>query len=131
MDQTDESSADAMAGRALLRLPFGLLIGFVGVFVTLQAIDRFESDAPAEPLEVILGVPDFAGFCSREGQEQLQGVATTGDAFGWRCVGLVDRLWTSEGLSVDEVCRWEYGPSAFARLIDETDSDGWLCASEP
>lgn len=130
MEKPDDSPTEAVSARSILRLLVGLLIGFIGVFVTLQAVDYFEPDAAFEPLEVVLGVPDFEGYCTRD-DPQLRGVATTGDAFGWQCVGLVDRLWTTQDLTANEVCRWEYGPTAFARLADESEAGGWICAGDP
>jgi hypothetical protein len=117
--------------RAVAKLLVGLTLGFVGAFVTLQAIDRFGPHTEAGPLEIVLGSPDFDGYCSRADGWRLRGVATTGDALGWRCVGSVRGLWTTEPVVVDDVCKWAHGPTAAARLVDEAADDGWLCVSTP
>lgn len=130
MDTLDRSGTEPRGGRALLRLPLSLLVGFFGAFATLQVIEYFDTDPAAEPLEVVLGVPDFEAYCARD-EPGLRGITTTGDAFGWQCVGLVQRLWTTEMLDVNSVCQWQYGSAAFARLSDESDVNGWRCASSP
>lgn len=117
-------------GRALLRSGLGLLIGFVGAFVTLQVIDRVDAEPEAAPLEVVLGRPDFDDYCARDGQ-QLRALATTGDADGWHCVGRVQGLWTTTPIAIDEACRWEHGRQALARLAEPDQPDGWVCVESP
>lgn len=125
---TEDTVRGVMTWRALVKLLVRFGVGFVGAFVTLQAIERFGSHTDADPLEMVLGAPDFDGFCARDGG-QLRGVATTGDAFGWRCVGTVRGLWTTESIAVDEACKWEHGPAALARLVDEESDEGWFCVA--
>jgi hypothetical protein len=119
------------SGAALLRLLLGLVLGFAGAYVTLQAIDRFSPAAPVDPLEVVLGPPSFDSYCARDEGRQLRGVATTGDANGWQCVGRIQGLWTTEPIVVDEVCRWEHGSAATGRLFDPIDPAGWMCVTAP
>ena len=120
-----------MTGRALAKLLLGLALGFVGAFVTLQAIDRFgPADAP-DPLEVVLGPADFDAYCERGPDDRLRAVATTGDAFGWQCVGTVGGFWTAEPVTADEVCRSEHGAQAVGRLVGDGDVDGWFCVTSP
>lgn len=120
-----------MTARSLLRLAFGLLTGFLGAFITIQAIDRFSDDPAIEPLEFVLGAPDFDAFCGRSEDGALRAVSTTGDASGWECVGLLRQLWTTEEVDVGEVCRWQYGVAASVRLIDASEPDGWMCVTQP
>lgn len=117
-------------GPALLRLLLGLAIGFAGAWVTLQAIDRFGSNGDLEPTEIALGRPDFDGYCDRDDGRRLRALTTTGDAYGWQCAGPVRGLWTTEPIVVEDVCRWQHGPAATARLVDDA-ADGWQCVSDP
>lgn len=120
-----------MTARALGKLLLGLTLGFVGAFVTLQAIDRFGPAAEPDPLELVLGPPDFDAYCERGPDDRLRAVATTGDAFGWQCVGLVHQLWTTADVDIAEVCRWHYGVTASERLVDGSVPDGWVCVTDP
>lgn len=116
-----------MSWRALYKLALGFSLGFLGAYVTIQAIDRFAPAAEEEPLEIVLGAPDFDAFCSRDQGRDLRGVTTTGDPYGWQCVGTVGGLWTTEPLEPEDVCRWEHGAGVFARLVTVDDPAGWMC----
>lgn len=121
-----------MGARAILRLFVGLVIGFAGAFATLQAIERFGSESEVgEPVAIILGEPDIDGFCERDTDRRMRAFATSTGPFGWQCVGLIGRLWTSEDVDIGDVCRWEYGDVAYERLVDAQSSDGWRCVRNP
>lgn len=118
-----------MSWRTLYKLALGFSLGFVGAFVTIQAIDRFGPSPEAEPLEVVLGAPDFDAFCTRD--LDLAAVSTSGEPDGWVCAGLVGGLWTTRPVDVQEVCRWNYGTAASERLVDASVPDGWVCVTDP
>lgn len=115
----------------VLRLFIGLVVGFLGAFVTVEAIERFGTEpGSGERLETVLGEPDFDQYC-RHTDESLRGVATTSDAFGWQCVGFVRSLWTAEGIDVGALCRWQFGADARERLTTESSVSGWRCVTDP
>jgi hypothetical protein len=117
---------------ALARRVVGLGVGFLGAFVTLQAIERFASATdPTERTELVLGQPDFDAYCRRDADRDLDGVLTDTDAFGWQCVGFVQSFWTAERANAAEVCAWQFGVEASARLVDESSPDGWRCVTSP
>ena len=117
---------------ALARRVVGLGVGFLSAFVTLQAIERFASGADLiEPFELVLGRPDFDAFCGRDTDRDLKGVTTDTDAFGWKCVGFVQSFWSTERANAAEVCAWQFGVEASARLVDESSPDGWRCVTSP
>lgn len=119
-------------GVALARRMVGLGVGFLSAFVTLQAIERFASDDdPSERIELVLGQPDFDAYCRRDTDRDLDGVLTDTDAFGWQCVGFVQSFWTTEPADAAEVCAWQFGVEASARLVDESSPDGWRCVTSP
>lgn len=120
-----------MTGRAIAKLLLGFALGFTGAFATLQAIDRFDADDDPDPLEIVIGAPDFDAYCERGPDNRLRAVATTGDAFGWQCAGVVRQLWTTHDVEVADVCRWQYGDVASARLVDAAVPEGWLCVTDP
>lgn len=121
-----------LSAQALARRVVGLGVGFLGAFITLQAIERFESDGDSvERIELVLGQPDFSAYCSRDTERHLEGVTTEGDAFGWQCVGFVQSFWTTEEATPAEVCAWQFGVEASARLVDESSPGGWRCVTSP
>lgn len=118
-----------MTWRAALKLVVGFALGFVGAFVTIQAIDRFGPRDEPDPLEIVLGDPDVEAWCARD--HDLRAVSTSGDANGWECAGLVRGLWTTEAVAIGEVCRWQFGVAASERLVDASVPDGWVCVTDP
>jgi len=115
--------------RGLLRLPIGLTIGFVSVFVTVQVIDRF-APSYAGLSERDLGPPDVDAYCAGM-DPPLRAVTVTSGADAWNCVGLVERLWTSVDVDIGDVCRWTFDPNASALLVDPSTPNDWRCVVGP
>lgn len=131
-DDDQRATPRRLDGVALARRVVGLGVGFLGAFVTLQAIERFASDTdPIERIELVLGQPDFDAYCGRDTARDLDGVTTDTGAFGWQCVGFVQSFWTTERADAAEVCAWQFGVEASARLVDESSPDGWRCVTSP
>ncbi|MGA1076613.1 MAG: hypothetical protein ACO307_16000, partial [Ilumatobacteraceae bacterium] len=84
--------------RGMLRLPIGLAIGFVSVFVVVQAIDRFAPSADGLSGRD-LGPPDLDGYCART-TPPMRATRVTGGPYGWSCVGLLEQLWTSAEIDI-------------------------------
>jgi len=113
------------------RAIFGLLAGFVGASVTIEAIDRF-GDEPlqVERLEVVVGQPNFEEYCSRD-ESGLVVTSARGDPFGWGCSGPISGLFSTIAINIDDVCRTQFEPRTRARLFELGNPNGWRCISDP
>ena len=109
----------------IVRAGLGLAGGFAGTFAVIEAVDWLgPTDRGAE---VVLGVPDLRGYCSRD--ESLLPLLVAPDPYGWECAGPIANIWTSAVIDFDEVCRWQYDEQASAQLVDPDRPEGWRCIS--
>lgn len=92
----------------------------------LTAVDRFDADEVRTRGRVVLGVPDFERYCTRE-SAAMTAVLEVDDAYGWRCAGLTAQLWGRRRVDPHDVCRWQYGENATAVVVDSNSSRGWVC----
>ena len=116
-----------MIRRPLVRSGLGLVVGFVGAFAVIQAVDRL---GPADsPSEVVLGVPDLGGYCERD-HEGLLPLLVSPDPYGWECAGPISNMWTSTVIDIDAVCQWQHDEPARARLVDPDRPEGWRCVTD-
>jgi hypothetical protein len=114
----------------LVRAGLGLAVGFVGAFVVIEAADRLgPSDGSGDDVEVVLGVPDLGGYCSRE-HDALLPLLVVPDPYGWECAGPISNVWTSTEIDFDAVCRWQHDERARARLVDPERPEGWRCVTD-
>ena len=118
------------------RMVLGLLVGFTGAYVAIEAIDRFGTEpGTGERLEVVLGRPDFEAYCGRDNSELVVTPAVRDpiddDPLGWSCSGPVRGLFSTIAIDIDDVCRVQFEPRARARLFDLDDPNGWRCISDP
>ena len=108
----------------IVRALIGFVTGFALAATTIVFAGYLDS-ADEDVLDITPGEPDMAGFCARDGSD-LQPIDPTSLAFGWRCAGRVDGLWRVASIDMIELCQWQYGPDATARLVSD-DADGWRC----
>ena len=116
-----------MIRHPLARAALGLTVGFVGTFATIQAVDRLGPSGAG--VEMVLGVPDLSGYCSRE-NEALRPLLVVADAYGWECAGPISNVWTSTVVDIDAVCQWQHDRRARARLDDPGLPEGWRCVTD-
>ena len=105
---------------------FGLSIGFVGAYVAHDAAERLGSEPDRSPVAEVLGAIDYDSFC-RRGETDLRAVSLTADAYGWRCSGVMNGIFGTDDIDVQEACEWQYGVAAVAFLEDADSPDGWPC----
>ena len=114
----------------VVRAMLALAVGFVGAFVVIQAVERL---GPAERVgvrnEMVLGVPDLSGYCSRE-HDGLLPLLVAPDPYGWECAGPIENVWTSTVIDVDAVCRWQYDEPVRAHLTDPERPESWRCVTD-
>jgi hypothetical protein len=116
-----------MIRHPLVRSGLGLAVGFVGTFAAIQAVDLLgPTDSGGE---IVLGVPDLGGYCTRE-HEGLLPLLVSPDPFGWECAGPISNVWTSTIIDLDAVCQWQYDEPVRARLVDPDRPEGWRCVTE-
>lgn len=108
----------------LVRAVIGFVAGFALAATTIVFAGSLE-DADDAVLDITLGEPDIDGYCARDGAD-LRPIETASLEFGWRCAGRVDGLWHVAGIDMVELCRWQFGADATARLVSD-DTDGWRC----
>jgi hypothetical protein len=116
--------------RRLARAGLGLTAGFVGTFAVIQAVDLLGPTASTgRNGEVVLGVPDLNGYCSRE-NEALRPLLVAADPYGWECAGPVSNVWISTVIDVDAVCQWQHDEMARAELVDADLPASWRCVTD-
>ena len=119
-----------MIAHPIARAGIGLAVGFLGAFAVIQAVDRL---GPTEPggdgTEIVLGVPDLGGYCARE-NDALLAMLISPDPYGWECAGPVSTVWTSTGIDIDAVCRWQHDDETRAELVDPERPEGWRCVTD-
>ncbi len=119
-----------MIRNPLVRAALGLLVGFVGAFVVIQAVDRLGPSARANAqVEVVVGVPDLSGYCTRD-HDGLLPLLVSPDPYGWECAGPISNVWTSTPIDFDAVCRWQHDERARAVLVDPDRPEGWRCVTD-
>jgi hypothetical protein len=113
--------------RPFVRSGLGLVVGFVGAFAVIQAVDLL---GPADPdTEMVLGPPNLSGYCVRE-HEGLLPLLVSPDPYGWECAGPISNVWTSTVIDIDAVCQWQHDELARARLDDPDRPEGWRCVTD-
>lgn len=115
-----------MFRHAPVRAAVGLLVGFAAAWATFFVVDRYGERDLA--LEVPLGAIDFDDYCAVV-EPDLAARLIADDAYGWRCVGTIDGFFTIREVDVDSACQAQYQPESSARLVDESDPEGWRCFS--
>ena len=116
-----------MNRRPLVRSGLGLVVGFVGAFAVIQAVDRL--GPAASDSEVVLGPPNLSGYCVRE-HEGLLPLLVSPDPYGWECAGPISNVWTSTVIDIDAVCQWQHDELARAVLVDPERPEGWRCITD-
>lgn len=113
--------------RPLLRAGLGLLVGFVGSLAIITVVEH-SSEVDSDDGRFELGRPDFEEYCAREaGMRALQ---IGNDALGWRCAGAPNQVWGVRDIDTNDLCRWQYDPTAYAVMVDPSDVDGWRCVRD-
>jgi hypothetical protein len=111
----------------LVRAALGLLVGFVGAFAVIQAVDRLgPAERTRDGAERVLGVPDLDGYCTRE-HDALLPLLVSPDPYGWECAGPIANVWTSTVIDIDAVCQWQHDARARAELVVPDRPEGWRC----
>jgi hypothetical protein len=113
--------------RSIARAALGLVAGFTGAFAVIQAVDRLGTEG-ARSSEIVLGVPDLSGYCSRH-TEALLPLLVVPNPYGWECAGPIANVWTSTVIDFDEVCQWQHTVRARARLVIDR-PEGWRCVTD-
>ena len=117
-----------MIRHPLARSGLGLAVGFVGAFAVIQAVDLL-GPADDSSAEMVLGVPNLAGYCVRE-HEALLPLLVSPDPYGWECAGPISNVWTSTVIDIDAVCQWQHDEPARAVLVDPDRPEGWRCVTD-
>jgi hypothetical protein len=112
--------------RPVVRGVLGLFVGLGGGLVTITAVDRLSNETERESTE--LGRLDVEGYCARE--PGMRALHLTRDAHGWRCAAVMDRVRDVREVDTHAACRWQFGPAAYAVLVDAADPDGWWCVRD-
>ncbi|MER6309396.1 hypothetical protein [Streptomyces sp. NPDC001657] len=74
------------------------------------------------------GVPDLQGWCEAKGLNLVASDNAKYPAYRWFCVN--SSRSHVEGIPMDQVCTWQYGPDALDRLADANATeigDAWDC----
>jgi hypothetical protein len=109
----------------LIRGVVAFLIGFVGAFATIQAIDLASDDDSVE--RVVLGALDIDAYCRSLDGDQVSAALVADTAFGWRCVGRRNGIWGQEAVDMHLACRTQFEIDAWAETVDPSDPTSWVC----